>query len=955
VILRPAHWAGLIGSIVLMASAAEAGEVPLYQPAPAWVVTAAVPDATKLPPDAPAVVILDMQQRIEGALVWSYTDSATRIASPEMLSQLATLAVPWAPDKGDLIVHELAILRGGQRIDLLAQGQKFTVLRREQALEQRELTGILTATLALEGLQVGDVLHLRASITAKDDALSGRAQGLAPVIAAPIRAGYARMRFSWPASAEPHWKILADGVAAAPVRKGAYTELTLVLPAPKQPEMPDDAPLRYRHPPLVEVSTFADWNDVSRVMAPLYATDGTIAPGSPLAAEVATIMAADPTPLGRAERALELVQDKIRYLAIGMDGGNYVPQKPARTWELRYGDCKAKTLLLLALLHAMNIEAEPVLANAQMGDLVPERLPSALAFNHVLVRATVGGDTLWLDGTDLGSRLADIHDVPPFRNVLPVRAAGAGLMKIATHANARPSVDISVDYDESASLDLPTVFDATAVVRGAPAAGLRLATSELGEKEKREMVGSFFQSFFGEIQISRATITPDAASGTVALSVRGVATSPWVTDERRKKRNLVRGLDSLDFTPERGRPAWKDIPVATPDPAGMRFRLRLHLPEGGRGYAMEGQPDLKAHLAGYNVTRTAKLADAVVTVDEQIDSTGEEVPAAAIAVERDKVATAKANVPRIVAPENARRHWDIEGADPPGATQIKGVEAVLAAAIATDTDEATGYTSRASFRTGIGDRRGALADLTRAIAIEPSVDLYLTRAALSRDLGDLAAAVADAEAARKLDPSSENAVKRLARLQAERGDFAGAVALLDERIALGGDTRAAYREAKADLIGEFGDPAEAVKLYDQLIADKPGSPQLLNGRCWVKGTRSLMLDTALKDCTEAIELSSDSAQSLDSRAMVWYRLARYDEALRDLDTLLAGSPGQAASHYLRGLVLVRLHRDPEAAKEFAIARRLAPSLERSYARYGLRPTGESGAPASPAAKGKAST
>src|SRR3954447_17221135 len=98
--LRPAHWAGLIGSIVAMAPAAEAGEIPLYQPAPAWVVTGALPDATKLPADARAVVILDMQQRIEGGRVWSYVDSATRIASPEVLSQLATLTVPWAPDKG---------------------------------------------------------------------------------------------------------------------------------------------------------------------------------------------------------------------------------------------------------------------------------------------------------------------------------------------------------------------------------------------------------------------------------------------------------------------------------------------------------------------------------------------------------------------------------------------------------------------------------------------------------------------------------------------------------------------------------------------------------------------------------------------------------------------------------------------------------------------------------------
>lgn len=52
-----------------------------------------------------------------------------------------------------------------------------------------------------------------------------------------------------------------------------------------------------------------------------------------------------------------------------MAGGNYVPQMPAFTWEKRYGDCKAKALLLLAMLRALDIEAEPVLASVGAGGL----------------------------------------------------------------------------------------------------------------------------------------------------------------------------------------------------------------------------------------------------------------------------------------------------------------------------------------------------------------------------------------------------------------------------------------------------------------------------------------------------------------------------------------------------------------------------------------------------------
>ena len=917
---------------VAVPALAHAGDTPLYRPAPAWVAKTPLPDIATLQPDAPAIVVLDLQQRIEQGQLWAYVDAATRISTPEMLSQAATLALPWAPDKGDLIVHELTILRGAEKIDVLAKGQKFTVLRREQALEQRELTGILTATLAVEGLQVGDVLHLRASTTSHDAALDGRVQTLMPVPAAPLRVGFARARFSWPTGTNPHWKALAEGVTATPVRNGAYTELTFTLPAPKQTEMPSDAPARYRPPPWIELSTFADWADVSKVMAPLYDTTDTIAPGSAIAGEIAAIRRAEADPLVRAQRALELVQDKVRYLAVGMDGGNYVPQTPARTWEVRYGDCKAKTLLLLAMLHELGIAAEPVLAHVGLGDLVTARLPSAIAFNHILVRATIAGRAVWLDGTATGSRLADIGDTPPLGHVLPVRTSGAAPFRIETHANARPTIDLSIVADESGSVELPSAMELTAVVHGQLAAGLTLARNQLAPKEQREAVQQFFGGFVGEAQISDATISPDPASGDVTLRARGVTTTTWSTEDRRRKRTLVGALGAVSFAPDRSKASWAAVPVAVADPAGLRYRLRLRLPENGRGFTLDGEPDMRERIAGYDVTRTTRLADGIVTLEERVDSIGGEVPAARIPAERDAVATARARAPRVVAPLDTRHRWEVT---PGSDTQVKAIDAVFARAIADDPEEVSGYTSRASLRSGIGDRRGALADLTKAIAITPSIPLLLQRAEVSYELGDVAAALSDAEAARALDPSSIEAIGRIVDLKAERGDVPGAIALLDQRIALGGETRAALRETKAGLIGEYGDAAEALKLYDALIAEKPGSPTLMNGRCWTKATRAVMLDTALKDCTGAIELSTFTAAPLDSRAMVYYRLQRHDEALADLDAVLAANPAGAESRFMRAVVLLRLHREAEAAKELAAARRLRPSIDKTYARYGI--------------------
>ncbi|KAK0359274.1 hypothetical protein LTR94_031964, partial [Friedmanniomyces endolithicus] len=144
--------------------------------------------------DAPAIVLFDNQARLDGALATTYIDTATRAATPAMLAQMGNLSIPWMPDRGDLTIHRLEIVRDGKTIDLIAAGQKFTVLRREQQMEQNVLTGARTATLSVEGLQVGDVLRSSFSISQSDKALGARAMIVAMTPAAPFRAGFARSR-----------------------------------------------------------------------------------------------------------------------------------------------------------------------------------------------------------------------------------------------------------------------------------------------------------------------------------------------------------------------------------------------------------------------------------------------------------------------------------------------------------------------------------------------------------------------------------------------------------------------------------------------------------------------------------------------------------------------------------------------------------------------------------------
>ncbi|WP_288937211.1 tetratricopeptide repeat protein [uncultured Sphingomonas sp.] len=921
----------------LLASAsmsAQAADKILYQPAPDWVKPAPAIDPARITADSPVLLMLDNQQRLQDGTVWAYTDTATRAATTELLGQLGTVSLTWQPAAGDLIVHRAEIIRGGDRIDLIKAGKGFSVIRREQKLEQRQLDGMLTATMAVEGLQVGDILHVVASITRKDGALGGQMQGFTPLAAAPLKIGFARARLLWPDKTAVRWKTYADGATPVETVAGGYHELTVPLPLPKPADLPSDAPARFRKLPVLEASSFGGWEDVSRVMAPLYATDGLIAPGGALAAEVAKIRAASPDPMLRTAAALRLVQDQIRYLFNGMDQGNYRPQTPAETWAARYGDCKAKTLLLLALLHGLGIEAEPVLANSQLGDLLPTRLPTPGAFDHVLVRATVGGQVLWLDGTDGGARLEDVTDTPPFRYVLPVRAAGSALIPLPMRAHARPDVELATELDESAGVDLPAPFKATVSVRGRIAQMIQAAQAQASKDDIATMTSTMLGKLIGSVTVVDRKLAYDPATGLATISATGIAYPEWKRRDQRFRSAIDHAISDFTFEPDRSRTTWRAIPAGLGDGFHYRTVTRIRLPAGGNGYALDGDQSFARPIIGATVTRTVKRDGAWLTVEDRTVSPGGEVAVEQIPAERAALAAAKGRLLSIVAPADLpSRYQRVQAARKLGG--FAGLLALYDQAIADKPDEAGPLTERAWFREQIYDRPAAIADLGRALAISPTVDSYRWRARLFRDGGDNAKAFADLEAAHKLEPDSEAVIRQLALLRADTGQTDAALDLVQARIDAGGEDKARMMALKADVLARAGNKDAAIATIDQAVAASPGNPQLLNSRCWIKGTLDVALDTALKDCTRAIELSDSTYDALDSRAMVYFRMNRLDDALADLSAALDAEPDMAQSLYMRGVIASKQGHDGKA--DLLAARTLSPRIDDDYRRYGIVP------------------
>lgn len=910
-----------------------ANDQPAFAAAPAWVVPAAPVDLTKLGPATPVLLQFDQQHRIDGSLSTQYSHNLIYVSSAQILQQAGTITLPWQPAHGRLTIHGVQILRGAERIDVLATGGKFQVLRREERLGQLEMNGVLTATLAVEGLRVGDVLSVAASVTVDDRALGGRAQALVPLLQAPVQAGTARARLSWPAGQKVAWK--GHGGTPAVTRAGGDEVVEIAGLLAKAPDLPKDAPKRLQPVTLLEATSFSGWGDVAAIMAPHYATDGLIANGSPLAAEVAKIRAASTDPRTRAAMALRLVQDEVRYLFQGMDGGNYMPQKPADTWQLRYGDCKAKTLMLLAMLHALDIEADAALVHSSLGGALPSRLPSPAAFDHVIVRAKVGGETLWLDGTRRGDRLADLGDRPPFVHALPLTAQTNALVAIAPAAPARPDFDIAIDMDQRAGLTLPAAARLTLLVRGQLAENLNTAWGQANPEQKVEIGNSIFTPFVGDAMVVDPQVAWDAEAGVLRVTGRAVVATPWSITNERMRLTLDRAVGGIEFAPDRARAAWRDIPVATDDPGGMIIRTRMTLPGGGRGYALEGDSSVPAQLAGYTLRRTAALDGAVVTAEDHLFSTGAEIAPADIAAERTRVAAAKAKLLRVVAPADAPARWaEVEAAEKAGtlrplrelyATSVAGAQPLVA------------RRNRASFLSGIYDWKGAIADLDAVIDEQPDAGTLTWRAWMHSATGDDAKAEADYRAAVLLDPDTLGTVRALANHLGETGKTDEALGIVDARIEAGGREAADYLATRANILANAGRADEALADLDQANEKRPGDADLLNSRCWLKGTMQVAIDSALRDCTRAIELAESPASALDSRAMVYFRMGRLDEARADLNAAIEMAPDMANAWYLRGVVMSHAGDRAGGARQIAAAKRMAPRVGEDYDRWGVKP------------------
>jgi hypothetical protein len=493
-------------------------------PEPDWVRPSAL---APVPEDAAGIFYVrrqDVLVHLDDKGQQQYLGYRIKLLHPNAL-QLGNLSIAWNPQAGVPIVHAIKVHRDGQVIDALKAGT-FEILRREDQLEAASLDGVLTAILRVADLRVGDELEFATTIPVADPTLGAASAGLL-TLAPSLPAGRYRLALSWIDGQKPQLSLTED---LKPVAQMSDRSIALDFDDP--PVMPEikDAPGRYQWQRVLEFSDHSDWASISRRFAALYAAAARLPAGSPLRQEAARIAAAHASPADRIEAALQLVQKDVRYIYVGLDGGNLTPASAEETWKRRYGDCKGKTALLLALLTELGIEAEPVLANnSGLDDGFDQRLPNPGLFDHVLVRARTGDQLLYLDGTLPDVIAPAAEPFIPYRWILPLNAAGASIEAVDWKPANRPQDITLYEIDATEGFDTPARIRSTSITRGL--GGLKehfqysaISPAQLQAAFAQHLIGETWQS------IDKVEWRYDRKAQASILTISGAGTVDWNKD-----------------------------------------------------------------------------------------------------------------------------------------------------------------------------------------------------------------------------------------------------------------------------------------------------------------------------------------------------------------------------------------------------------------------------------------
>jgi uncharacterized protein DUF3857/transglutaminase superfamily protein len=151
---------------------------------------------------------------------------------------------------------------------------------------------------------------------------------------------------------------------------------------------------------------------------------------APAVKQFASGMAAPGTDsLATIRKLYEFAQQKVHYVSVSLGVGGWQPHPNEEIFLHRYGDCKDKATLLIAMLRSVGLTGFPVLIRTRDMGVMDKDFPST-AFNHAIVAIPQSDGLLFLDPTSESTPLGELPWQDQGALVLVIRDDGDAVVTV---------------------------------------------------------------------------------------------------------------------------------------------------------------------------------------------------------------------------------------------------------------------------------------------------------------------------------------------------------------------------------------------------------------------------------------------------------------------------------------------------------------------------------------------
>ena len=328
-----------------------------------------------------------------------------------------------------------------------------------------------------------------------------------------------RYSFTYPSQQPIHIKTYGGHSSKAKKRKqGDTTTLTWKMRDIEKVISEHWFPRRDKIYPELEISTMVDWSHIDRWTWEKVA-DKLPADKALQQAIDSLNLAATASKEEKIKAVYQYVQNNIRYVFAHLGRGGYEPHFPKEVIHTRYGDCKDQTVLSVAMLRALGVEAYPALVETPRAGYDDTELVK-LIFDHMIVYLPAQPELqeTWMDTTGDRSLFPGMSAYLAEQNAMIVNGQGGRLTHIPTPSVAN-HVTMTLQY--SATTEGETVAAMTLTPVGSFEQDLRAWW--INDSDREQSLDRYLKGIFnnaleyevsGELNNSDDLFSPVTITGT---------------------------------------------------------------------------------------------------------------------------------------------------------------------------------------------------------------------------------------------------------------------------------------------------------------------------------------------------------------------------------------------------------------------------------------------------------